>query len=505
VKDSREETHDSLQAILQSLPVLVTLHAADGVGTYTGVYTGRQVKNTSSSTELIGAQLGDVLNETATEILLESIEETIETESIQYAEFPVSFGGEQFWRGAYIAPLDDEHDTTDEVVMASFDQSRQKGRQKHLYDILTVLAEQTSRTDVERAFCEQLVEQHRYAMAWIGSSDRTGTVTIRSTANAEAYLDDLRTACGRLDSTDDPGVRAVQSGDSVSGRVTETPTEDWVAVADEHDVQCAFAVPLSHGGIDHGVLAVYATDTEYLVPWRMDVLRTCAEGIGYALTATMWRWAHTAEPAAVIDITIRDPFSLLGLCATAGLDALAVDGVVPRTGETVYYLTVPDENQQALAAGVEELSGMEMLAAPDEQLVLVVGDEFPAGSLAQCGVRVRDCQVTPEDVHFTMAAPSADSARTAIDCIQEVYPNVSVSIKWDQPDETLAASVSTDPIASLTDRQYEVLAMAYNHGYFERDSQINQNELADLLDLSRWTVSEHLRAAQHNLLSELLD
>jgi len=97
--------HEHGHAVLQSLPVLVTTHARDGNGTYTGVYTELPVKSTESPKELVGRPLADVLNPVATETLLATIDEASETGDRQYVEFPVSFGDERFWRGASVTSL----------------------------------------------------------------------------------------------------------------------------------------------------------------------------------------------------------------------------------------------------------------------------------------------------------------------------------------------------------------------------------------------------------------
>lgn len=61
-----------------------------------------------------------------------------------------------------------------------------------------------------------------------------------------------------------------------------------------------------------------------------------------------------------------------------------------------------------------------------------------------------------------------------------------------------------DGLDALTDRQREVLFVAYERGYFEVPRQVTTEELAESLDLERSTVAEHLRNAESTLLSEVL-
>jgi predicted DNA binding protein len=57
----------------------------------------------------------------------------------------------------------------------------------------------------------------------------------------------------------------------------------------------------------------------------------------------------------------------------------------------------------------------------------------------------------------------------------------------------------------LTQRQQEVAGEALARGYYEWPRRINNEELAEALDISRATLHEHLRKAERKLLSAALD
>jgi predicted DNA binding protein len=59
--------------------------------------------------------------------------------------------------------------------------------------------------------------------------------------------------------------------------------------------------------------------------------------------------------------------------------------------------------------------------------------------------------------------------------------------------------------AKLTSRQREVLARAHEMGYFEHPRDATAGDVADALDISTSTFTEHLAAAQRKLLDDLLD
>lgn len=57
---------------------------------------------------------------------------------------------------------------------------------------------------------------------------------------------------------------------------------------------------------------------------------------------------------------------------------------------------------------------------------------------------------------------------------------------------------------SLTDRQYEVLEIAYNLGYYDQPSRASHEDIAAKLECSSSTVGEHLRKAERQLVADVL-
>jgi len=484
----------------------VTTHADDGAGTYTGVYTGLQVKSHESPKELVGKPLADVLNPEATEILLDSFRAALETGTRQYVEFPVQFADETFWRGSYAVPFPNGPGSEpEEVIAAGFDLTRHDERERALYDVFDALEAHSDRRDLERAFCERVVEGRRYEMAWIGTTDRSGAPTVRASVRADDYLADLRDAVGEFADADDPGVRALRSAEPVTVGSIEPGDRDWTTAATAHDLQAAVALPLVHEGVDHGVLAVYLTDAEYLVPWRETVLADYADAVGYALSAAMWQWALAADSAATLSVEITGEHPLVALCDATGRATLDVASVVPRPGGTVYYLRA-DGNRNALETAAERCDGIEPYGVRTEGNPAVVAEsEMPEQRLVRLGTRVRSFRVTPRAATMGLTIPGSETARNVRRVLQEGYPNPTITVQWGNCDADADEPFTGDVGTVLTDRQYEMLEAAYRHGYFDRDRKCNLSELADELDLSRWTVSEHLRLAQRRLCSHLLD
>lgn len=62
-----------------------------------------------------------------------------------------------------------------------------------------------------------------------------------------------------------------------------------------------------------------------------------------------------------------------------------------------------------------------------------------------------------------------------------------------------------DPLESLTDRQRDVLEVAYRSGYYDVPRDTSTTEIAAELGVDGSTVAEHIQRAERNLISALLN
>jgi DNA-binding CsgD family transcriptional regulator len=99
-------------------------------------------------------------------------------------------------------------------------------------------------------------------------------------------------------------------------------------------------------------------------------------------------------------------------------------------------------------------------------------------------------------VRVTVIGNDAAISR-AVDDMPESLAHSLESLGPDHPDRS-------DPFASLTERQQEILLTALELGYFETPRETNQEEIADALDVSTATVGEHLRRIQAKLIPSVV-
>jgi len=121
-----------------------------------------------------------------------------------------------------------------------------------------------------------------------------------------------------------------------------------------------------------------------------------------------------------------------------------------------------------------------------------------------------DCPVVDVHTHdgalfLVFHAHDIDDLQNVIAELRDRYPNVDVRrLLRSQQEHTEQNLVFVDR-SELTDRQQEVLETAHGMGYFEHPKKANAGEVAEALDITTSTFTEHLSAAQKKLLGSILD
>ncbi len=69
---------------------------------------------------------------------------------------------------------------------------------------------------------------------------------------------------------------------------------------------------------------------------------------------------------------------------------------------------------------------------------------------------------------------------------------------------TDAKFAAESSLSKLTDKQRSILMSAYNLGYYDIPRRFDSEQLAKKLNLSKSTVAEHLRKAEHRLIAEAI-
>lgn len=107
---------------------------------------------------------------------------------------------------------------------------------------------------------------------------------------------------------------------------------------------------------------------------------------------------------------------------------------------------------------------------------------------AAVGGRLRGCSSSRDGWQFQLRFPSRDALVAFNGRCREL--DVSVTVE-----HLRLADEECEGVVSLTEKQQELLAVAYEEGYFDVPRRISQDELADRLGVSKSAISQRLRRA----------
>lgn len=414
-----------------------------------------------------------------------------------------------------LSRLDREH----EVRRRDERLERQNRRLRRLDELNTMireidktLVEAQSIDEIGDAVCERVVASERFAFAWVGEPNPAdGTVEPRSWSGADPrYLDDVDPAAG---DSEEPAATAAATGAAtvVADVGAGLGGEPWRKAALARGFRSAIAVPLSHDDIAHGVLAVYATRPDAFAELEA-VFAELGETIANAMSAADTRRALLTDTGTVLGFRVDAADDVLGWFARTVGGPVEVEGVVPQAdGAVRVFFHAADPEPAATRAAAAESLVVESLDAvarrgDDSLFEAVVVGATVLTAAADRGAAVRTARATADAVRFEVELPDGADVRRFVSALRARHPDADLVSKTasERPART-STEFRAEYERRLTDRQREVLRVAYLRGFYEWPRESTAQEVADALGVSQPTVSRHLRACQRKLLGLVLD
>ncbi|AHF99622.1 bacterio-opsin activator [Halostagnicola larsenii XH-48] len=132
----------------------------------------------------------------------------------------------------------------------------------------------------------------------------------------------------------------------------------------------------------------------------------------------------------------------------------------------------------------------------------------PAFSLAELGALPREAISLNGEGRIVAEIPPKYDASTVIE--EFLAENTTVELVSKQEKESFSPILThsaTEQIirTQLTERQWEVIRTAFNAGYYEWPRECTGEEVAEKLDITSPTFSEHIHAAERKLLAVLFN
>jgi len=303
-----------------------------------------------------------------------------------------------------------------------------------------------------------------------------------------AAMDAIAFATATMDPSDDAGDPLAVAGE-------QPQIED----GDDSDL---LSVPVEFESITRGTLSVYLdrpVDDETRV---RDLLTESADLLGYVIADDERRQALAAEEWVQITVTIDSPETPLSRAVATAGSPVTIAAVFPHDDrKALCYLSASSPGGFADAAS--ETAGIgRVRRVGDGQVQAVVTEPCPGDIVATHGGEIEQARVEATRTTMTVRFSDGKSFDPVLTALTEQFDDVAVKEFTSSVTDT---NETEDPLAGLTDRQREVLEVAYRSGYFEKPRATDATGVAETLDIARPTYDEILRAAQRNLLTELFE
>jgi len=429
-----------------------------------------------------------------------------------------------------------DHDSNDSTLLATRVRNavssvrirRQLDRERRgKAETLNILTSTTSIAALLSQFCRVLVEDHGHTGVWIGSieDDAESTVVPRAAAGCEAYLDAVASTGAISIESVDPVCRALKRDapivvdrtdaasveSAIVDRHGETITE-WDSIASKHSFVTAVGMPIEHDGVRAGVLGVYrSAQASPLDSRQWSLLEEYSRIIGYAYRTAEVKRSLLSEQSVYVDIEIADTTVPLAEFTAQLPESISLDVVstIEQTnGMTLYLATLPSVGPDVVRTAGTECSSIdvETVTQRDNGLrcELSTPVQTPEEMLVSNGARVQQTTAANGTVTVSLSVADHGTVSTVRDALIDTYDGVTITTLWNKHHDEVSTAVD-DPLAELTTKQQDVLSRAYFDGYFEQPRGVSATQLAETFDCSRPTATQHLRAAQRKVFTQLFE
>ena len=366
-----------------------------------------------------------------------------------------------------------------------------------------------TRTEIERRVCEGLVDSTLYTAAWIGHRAPDGSVAPTVSAGTET---DGEATPGALDGADDypPAEETLETGETRVVRVdTAELSESFRSFAAANGVASVVSVPVASGPTTDSVLVACSDRPEGFDDVEAWAFEQLGRIVGFAVNAAHTERIVLSEP--VVELEFRLTSTELPLIRLAREEQITgrMEWMTRETdGTVVQYFTIDGADAETVVESVTAADHVISCTPVGEgatNLYEIRLSKSVVVELLDAGAKTRSIRIEDEGASIVTTVPQDTDIRNVLQQVRSVYPDAELAAKrtLDDPDGD-----SDDPRlngVSLTERQMDALAGAFEEGYFEWPREATAEEVAERLDISAATLHYHLRRAERALVGAFLD
>lgn len=376
------------------------------------------------------------------------------------------------------------------------------------------LVEASTEDQVVQTVCELVVDKISVDFAWYGDYD-PATEDLRPKHDAGDDQDYLKAVA-----LDDDWNQTEPSGHTARSREVTVvqniydgpPLAHWQEQALKRGFQSMVCLPVVYDDSMYGVLSLYSDTPDTFDGEIVDVLDELSNCIAYALNSIDRKQALVSDQVTELEVRVTDTeLPIVGFVEDHGCQ-VTIDDVVPteEAGFRVFstFHDVVPETIQEFGVESPKIDAIEILSEGEQvhTAECKITDQCVIATLLNHNAVPQSVHAEDGEAYLTIQLPQEQRVRSFIEMFQSTYPSAEIVARRNRMQSLQhATDIESQLEDELTERQLEILKLAYRSGYFERPRDRTAEELADELDVSHPTVSRHLREAERRVFSLLLD
>jgi len=369
-----------------------------------------------------------------------------------------------------------------------------------------VLVGATTREELEAGAITELAATDPYAFAWIGRPDVASETFSPTEWAGEASVPaaDLTVA---LDGSN-------PVADALAGGRPRVVTADDAGAdmlgCGGDGPETVMIVPLAYKDTTYGAIAVFADRAGAFDEREQLILSVLGRAVANAINAIERGRILDADEVIELELAIDDPDLLFTHLADAcGCAVEVADFDYRSDGRLRLYLSADADGEEVrdLVAAADTVDDAQLIADGDDRCLLeMTVRETLVGRLAEFGAVVRDLAAADGSTRLTVELPYEAEARELFELVAEQHPGTALVAYHEHERPVRTRQEFRSALADrFTDRQESALRTAYLGGFFDWPRDIDGNDLAEAMDVSRPTYHQHLRAAQRKVFEELFE
>jgi PAS domain S-box-containing protein len=379
-----------------------------------------------------------------------------------------------------------------------------------LQNTVEELVQATTREELETGVVEELAAADPYAFAWIGQPD-LASETLSPTASAGDAALPIHGHSFPLAQGGEPVSDAFRDGTPQIVEDVGDGEGPWGDIAGDADVEALLVVPLVYKDATYGVLAVFAESADAVDERERVVVEAIGRAVANAINAVERGRILDATEIIELAFAVGDPdllFNRLSAGADCRIESAGID--YRSDGNVRLYLTATGVDAADLldvAATDADVRDATLITEHENGCLLeVIVAESLFAMLTEYGAAPRGATAENGTTEFTVELPYEAEARELFELVEDRYPGTEL-LGYHERERAVETRQDFRAALSdrLTDRQETALRTAFLGGFFDWPRDIDGNELAEAMDISRPTYHQHLRAAQAKVFEELFE